>query len=59
MNSKYYEIEAKMEELIEGTILLYFEESLDSRKDCLIALEMLVEQLTDLDTAVFKNFYDN
>lgn len=58
MYSKHNEIESIIEDLIENTIIELFADSLSSRKECEIALEMLIEKLEDVDVKIFKNFFD-
>jgi hypothetical protein len=57
MNSKYNEIEAIVEDLIENTILELFADSFSSKKECDIALEMLVEKIEELDPKVLKALF--
>ena len=59
MYSKQNEIEAIVEDLIENTILELFADSFSSKKECEIALEMLISKLEDFDPKGFKNFFDN
>jgi hypothetical protein len=58
MYSKQNEIEAIVEDLIENTILELFADSLSSRKECEVALELLIEKLEELDPKVFKAYFD-
>ena len=58
MYSKQNEIEAIVEDLIENTILELFTDSLSSRKECEVALELLIEKLEELDPKVFKAYFD-
>lgn len=58
MHSKYNEIEAIVEDLIENTIVELFADSLSSKKECEVALELLIEKLEDLDPKVFKSLFD-
>ena len=58
MYSKQNEIEAIVEDLIENTILELFADSLSSKKECEVALEVLIENLEELDPKVFKSFFD-
>ena len=58
MYSKQNEIEAIVEDLIENTILELFADSLSSKKECEVALELLIEKLEDLDPKVFKSLFD-
>jgi len=57
MYSKQNEIEALVEDLIEGTIYDFFADSLSSRKECEIALEVLIAKLEELDPKVFKTWF--
>lgn len=59
MYSKQNEIEAIVEDLIENTILELFADSFSSKKECEIALEMLISKLEDFDPKGFKAFFDN
>ena len=59
MYSKQNEIEAIVEDLIENTILELFADSFSSKKECEIALEILISKLEDVDPKVFKTFYEN
>lgn len=59
MHSKQNEIEAIVEDLIENTIVELFADSFSSKKECEIALEILLSKLEDYDTNNFKNFFDN
>jgi HJR/Mrr/RecB family endonuclease len=57
MHSKHYEIEAIVEDLIENSIVELFADSLSSKKECEVALEILIEKLEELDPAIFKRFF--
>lgn len=59
MYSKQHEIEAIVEDLIDNTIMELFADSFSSKKECEIALEMLISKLEDFDTRSFKAFFDN
>lgn len=59
MYSKQNEIEAIVEDLIDNTIMELFADSLSSRKECEVALEILISKLEDYDTRSFKDFFDN
>ena len=59
MHSKRNEIEAIVEDLIENTIVELFADSFSSKRECEVALEMLITKLEDYDTANFKAFFDN
>lgn len=59
MYSKYNELESLVEDMIENTVLLAFEDYFSSKKECCIALEMLREKLSELECDVFDNYYDN
>jgi HJR/Mrr/RecB family endonuclease len=58
MYSKQNEIEAIVEDLIENTILELFADTLSSKKECEVALELLIEKLEELDPKVFKAYFD-
>lgn len=59
MYSKQNEIEAIVEDLIENTIIELFADSFSSKKECEVALEILISKLEEFDTKVFKSFFDN
>ena len=59
MHSKQNEIEAIVEDLIENTIIELFADTFSSKKECEIALEILLSKLEDYDTNNFKDFFDN
>ena len=59
MYSKQNEIEAIIEDLIENTVMDLFADNFSSKKECEIALEMLISKLEDFDTNSFKAFFDN
>ena len=59
MYSKQNEIEAIVEDLIENTIIELFADSFSSKKECELALELLISKLDDFDIDNFKNFFDN
>ena len=59
MYSKQNEIEAIVEDLIENTIMELFADSFSSKKECEVALEMLISKLEEFDPKVFKTFFDN
>ena len=59
MYSKQNEIEAIVEDLIDNTILELFADSFSSKKECEIALELLISKLEDFDPKGFKIFFDN
>lgn len=58
MYSKHNEIESIVEDLIENTIVELLADSLSSRKECEVALDMLIEKLEELDPTVFKRYFD-
>jgi len=58
MYSKQNEIESIVEDLIENTIIELFGDSLSTRKECEVALEMLIEKLENFDSANFKEYFD-
>jgi len=59
MYSKYHEIEAIVEDIIDNVIMDAFEGSFSSKKECKIALELLIAKLEEVDDDIFNNFYDN
>ncbi len=59
MYSKQNEIEAIIEDLIDNTIMELFADSFSSKKECDVALEMLISKLEDIDSSKFKSFFDN
>lgn len=59
MYSKQHEIEAIVEDLIDNTIMELFADSFSSKKECEVALEILISKLEDFDTRSFKAFFDN
>lgn len=59
MYSKQNEIEAIIEDLIDNTIVDLFADNFSSKKECDIALEMLISKLEDFDSNSFKAFFDN
>lgn len=59
MYSKQNEIEAIVEDLIENTVLELFADSFSSKKDCEMALEVLITKLEEVDPKIFKNYFDN
>lgn len=59
MYSKYNEIESVVEDLIENTIVDYFEGCFSTKKECKLALKLLIEKLDDLDETVFDELFDN
>lgn len=58
MYSKQNEIEAIVEDLIENTIVELFCDSFSSKRECEVALEVLVNKLEELDPKVFKACFD-
>lgn len=59
MYSKYNEIESVVEDLVENTIVDYFEGCFSTKKECKLALKLLIEKLDDLDETVFDELFDN
>ena len=59
MYSMQPEIEAIVEDLIENNIMELFADSFSSKKECEVALEMLISKLEEFDPKVFKTFFDN
>lgn len=58
MHSKYNEIESIVEDLVENTIVELFCDSFSTKKECEVALEILINKLEELDTKVFKECLD-
>lgn len=58
MHSKYNEIEAIIEDLVENTVVELFCDSFSTKKECEVALEILINKLEELDTKVFKECFD-
>lgn len=59
MYSKQNEIEAIIEDLIDNTIMDLFADSFSSKKECEVALEILISKLEEIDSNKFKAFFDN
>jgi|LakMenE18May11ns_1017448.scaffolds.fasta_scaffold8779518_2 hypothetical protein len=59
MYSKYHEIEAIVEDIIENVIIEAFEGSFSSKKECNVALDLLKTKLEELEDDIFDDFYDN
>lgn len=59
MYSKQHEIEAIVEDLIENTVMELFADSFSSKKECEVALELLISKLEEFDPKIFKTFFDN
>lgn len=59
MYSKQNEIEAIIEDLIDNTIMDLFADNFSSKKECDVALEILISKLEELDSNKFKAFFDN
>lgn len=59
MHSKRNEIESIIEDLVENTIIELFADSFSSKRECEVALEILINKLEEYDTANFKEFFDN
>lgn len=59
MYSKQNEIEAIIEDLIDNTIVDLFIDNFSSKKECDMALEILISKLEDFDSNGFKSFFDN
>lgn len=57
MYSKQNEIEAIIEDLIENTILELFADSFSTKKECEVALELLISKLEEVDTKKFQEFF--
>lgn len=58
MYCKEHEFEAVIEDLIENTIIPAFGDYFSSKKECIVALEILQTKLEELDTSIFKNLFD-
>ncbi len=58
MYSKHNEIEAIVEDLIDNNIMELFADTFSSKKECEIALEMLISKLEEIDTKVFKSYFE-
>ena len=58
MYSKQNEIESIVEDLIENTIVELLGDTLSSKKECELALEMLIEKLEAFDSENFKGYFD-
>jgi len=59
MHSKYNEIESIVEDLIENTVVDYFQGCFSSKKECKLALKILLDKLEDFDDNVFNDLFDN
>ncbi len=59
MYSKHNEFEAIVEDLVENVIFELFSNNFSTKKECEIALEMLIVKLEEVDPKVFKDFFDN
>ena len=57
MYSKQNEIEGIIEDLIENTIFELFVDSLSTKKECEVALEMLITKLEETDSSIFDTFF--
>lgn len=58
MYNKQHEIEAIVEDLIEHTIIDLFVDSFQTKKECEVALEILISKLEDFDPTEFKKHFD-
>ena len=58
MYSKHNEIEAIVEDLIENTIIELFADSFSSKKECEVALEILIDKLEETNPKVFEEHFD-
>lgn len=58
MYSKQNEIESIIEDLIENTIVEVIADSLSSKHECELALEILQSKLEDFDVSVFEDYFD-
>ncbi len=59
MYSKQNEIEAIVEDLIDNTIIELFTDSFSSKKECEVALEILISKLEEFETDKFDELFDN
>lgn len=59
MYSKQNEIEAIVEDLIDTTIIEHLADTLSNKKECEIALDILITKLEELDPKIFKAHFDN
>ena len=59
MYSKYNEIEALVEDIIDNSIVTAFQDSFENKKECCVALELLIEKLSEIECRIFDNYYDN
>lgn len=58
MYSKQNEIESIVEDLIENTIIEVIADSLSSKRECELALEILQNKLEEFDISVFEDYFD-
>jgi hypothetical protein len=59
MYNKHHEMEAIVEDLIDNAILENFSNNFSSKKDCEVALEILISKLEELDSDKFNEMFDN
>lgn len=59
MHSKYNEIQSLIEDLTENTIIEFFGESFSNKKECCVALDVLIDQLSNIECDVFAKYFDN
>jgi hypothetical protein len=58
MFSKHYELEEIVDDVLHNTIIEALGSTLESKKECDIAIEILREKLATLDDDVFDSFFD-
>lgn len=58
MYSKEIEIEEIVDDLIENSIIETLINTLASKKECYVAIEILKEKLEELDNSVFLKFFE-
>lgn len=59
MYSKYNEIESVIEDLVDNVIVDTFQSCFSNKKECKLALKLLLEKLDDFDESVFDDLFDN
>ncbi len=58
MYSKQIEIEEIVDDLIENSIIETLINTLSSKKECDVAIEILKEKLEEFDNSVFQKFFE-
>jgi hypothetical protein len=58
MYSKHHEIEAIVEDLIENTIVDLLSHSFGTKKECIVALDLLKQKLEEFDEDVFDSLFE-